>query len=120
MDIDEDLIGDLRKSAFENESDCSDLIEEYVRQGLNENGGKTMGNITIADEILDKLNIRCKKINCSPEKLVNSIVYDYLKKVEGIPSNIDGDKLWEMLEHDNPEGDDSLRKLRQLGERGWD
>ncbi|MBP3791538.1 MAG: hypothetical protein ILA26_05875 [Methanobrevibacter sp.] len=97
-----------------------DLVEEYVRQGLGENGGKNMGDITIADEIWDKLNVRCKKINCNPEKLVNSIIYDYLRKVEKIPSSIDGDKLWEMLEHDNPKGDDSLKNLRRLGEIGWD
>mgnify|MGYP007053770034 CR=1 FL=1 len=31
-----------------------------------------------------------------------------------IPDDIDGDKIWNMLEHDKPEGDDILKKFRSL------
>lgn len=121
FDIDDDLLEDLKMQAIKIESNCSDLIVEYIQQGLNNKKGiENMENIHISDEIMNGIDDRSREINCSPEKLVNSILYDYLKKVKELPPTIDAEKIWAMLDHDNPEGDDVLEKLFNLGEIGWD
>lgn len=79
-----------------------------------------MQEITIADEIIDKINHRSKHLNCNPEKLINSILYDYLMKIEEVHSNVSGKKHNNAVVTDNPEGDDILKKLRKLGSTGWD
>ena len=53
-------------------------------------------------------------------KLIHSILFDYLKKVESIPTTVDREKMMMMLEHDNPAGDDILDNLVRLGQEGWD
>lgn len=104
--------------AVEIESDCRDLIVEYIEKGLN--GCDNMQSICISDEIMIGITDRSKEINCNPEKLVNSILYDYLRKVKDLPPTIDAEKIWAMLDHDGHEGDDVLEKLFNLGETGWD
>ena len=79
-----------------------------------------MQSVNIYDEIMEGINDRSRQIGCSPEKLVNSILHDYLREVSNLPPTIDVEKVWAMLEHDNPEGDDVLEKLFNLGEIGWD
>ena len=78
-----------------------------------------MQEITISDEIINGIKNRSKHLNCSPEKLVNSILYDYLMKVEDV-SSVDVEKLEKSVVRDNPEGDDTLKKLRKLSNVGWD
>lgn len=118
LDIDEGLLEELRMQAIEIESDCRDLIVEYIEKGLN--GCDNMQSICISDEIMNGITDRSKEINCNPEKLVNSILYDYLRKVKDLPPTIDAEKIWAMLDHDGHEGDDVLEKLFNLGETGWD
>ena len=121
FDIDDDMFEELKKRASQIGSDFEDLIVEYIKKGLNnENGFDNMQNIQISEEILNGINSRCREINCNPEKLINSILYDYLMKVKNMPPAIDREKIGAMLEHDNPEGDDVLEKLFNLGEIGWD
>ena len=97
------------------------MLGKYIRQGLsNKKWRDNMQSINIPDEIMEMMKTRCKQIKCNPEKLIHSILYDYLKRVESIPSTIDKEKILNMLEHDNPKGDDTLKKLRQLGDIGWD
>ena len=43
-----------------------------------------------------------------------------LRKIEDVPEEIDYEKIWNMLDHDKPEGDDVLDNLMRLGEAGWD
>jgi len=52
--------------------------------------------------------------------LIHSILFDYLNKVESIPTTVDCEKMMMMLEHDNPAGDDILDYLVRLGQEGWD
>ena len=79
-----------------------------------------MHSINVPDEIMEKINKRCKEIGCNPEKLIHSILFDYLKKVENVPTTVDRERIIAMLEYDNPKGDDVLKKLRELGDVGWD
>lgn len=106
---------------MKNKSQKEDLIKKYIKNGLNdEKEVDNMQSVNIPDDIMDRMNNRCKEIHCNPEKLIHAILFDYLRSVERIPSTIDREKLWAMLEHDKPEGDDTLKKLRQLGDVGWD
>lgn len=78
-----------------------------------------MQEITISDEIINGIKNRSKHLNCNPEKLINSILYDYLMKVEDV-SSVDVEKLEKSVVRDNPEGDGTLKKLRKLSNVGWD
>ena len=107
--------------ALKNKSQKEDLIKKYIINGLNdENGVDNMQSVNIPDDIMSKMNDRCRKIHCNPEKLIHAILFDYLRTVERIPSTIDCQKLYNMLEHDNPDGDDILEKLSRLGDVGWE
>lgn len=79
-----------------------------------------MQSVQIPDDIMENMNARCDMLKCNPEKLIHSILFDYLKKVESIPTTVDREKMMMMLEHDNPEGDDILDNLARLGRQGWD
>lgn len=79
-----------------------------------------MQSVQIPDDIMEKMNARCDMLKCNPEKLIHSILFDYLKKVESITTTVDREKMMMMLEHDNPEGDDILDNLARLGRQGWD
>ena len=87
---------------------------------LNKEKVDNMNDINIAEEIRNGIFERSREINCSPEKLVNSILYDYLRKVKELPPTIDTEKINVILDHDNPGGDDVLEKLFNLGEEGGD
>jgi hypothetical protein len=92
LDIDEGLLEELRMQAVEIESDCRDLIVEYIEKGLN--GCDNMQSICISDEIMNGITDRSKEINCNPEKLVNSILYDYL-------TDEDYEEAFELFNHYN-------------------
>lgn len=92
------------------------IIQNYIKVGLKED--KNMQTICLSDKVMDKVNIRCKQVDSTPEDLVNEILWDNLRKVEEIPDKIDYEKIWNMLEHDKPEGDDILEKLSRLSDVG--
>ena len=70
--------------------------------------------------VVKKVNIMAELTDQSPKDVVNEALRDQLKDVENIPREIDGDKIWAMLEHDKPEGDDILDNLARFGEENWD
>ena len=80
----------------------------------------TMLNVNLKDNVVEKVNIISKLTNKTPEEVVNDTLWDNLKKIEDVPDEIDYEKIWGMLEHDNPEGDDILDNLIRLGKEGWD
>ena len=80
----------------------------------------TMLNINLKDNVVEKVNIMSKLTNKTPEEVVNETLWDNLKKIEDVPDELDYEKIWGMLEHDNPEGDDILDNLICLGKEGWD
>lgn len=80
----------------------------------------TMLNINLKDNVVEKVNIMSKLTNKTSEEVVNETLWDNLKKIEDVPDELDYEKIWGMLEHDNPEGDDILDNLIRLGKEGWD
>ena len=118
FEIDEGLLDDLKGRALENGSDCSDLIVEYIEKGLNE--GDKMTTVSLNDNVMEKVNIMAKLTKRTPEEVINDTLWENLRKIVDVPDEIDYDKLWNMLEHDKPEGDNILGNLIRLGEEGWD
>ena len=112
LDIDIELFKELENQSFRFGLPLAYVIENCLKVGLK--GNVNVKTICLTDEVMDKVNIRCRQIDWTPEELVNSIVYDELRKVEEIPKDIDLVKIWNMLEHDKPEGDDILKKFRSL------
>jgi len=112
LNIDVDLFKELENQSFEYDLPLADLIQNYIVIGFKGDGN--MQTICLTDEVMEKVNIRCKQVDSTPDDLVNEIVFEKLRKIEEIPDDIDGDKIWNMLEHDKPEGDDILKKFRSL------
>ena len=91
------------------------MIEKYIQLGLDyETGCDNM--VVISQDVMEKVNIISKLSNRTPEEVINETLWDQLRKVEDVPEKIDYDKVWNMLEHDNPEGDDILENLRNTNE----
>ena len=121
FDIDKRLFGELKKQASKNELNLDDLIEKYVRKGLDkENLENTMLNVSLNDNVVEKFNIMSKLTDRTPEEVVNDTLWENLRKIEDVPDDVDYEKIWNMLEHDNPDGDDILDNLIRLGKEGWD
>lgn len=72
--------------------------------------------VTINENVMEKVNLRCKQIDCSPKELVNNILYNHLSEVDEMPEGLDGEKIWSMLDHDKPEGDDVLEVLSNVNQ----
>lgn len=109
LDIDEKLLEDLKKQALNYKSSYSDLCCKFIKQGLD-----NMSTVTISDEVMEKVNIKCRRSNKTPFEVINEVLWDALGKVEEIPDDIDGDKIWNLLEHDKPEGDDILDRITDM------
>jgi hypothetical protein len=76
--------------------------------------------VCLNENVVEKVNIVSKLTDRSPEEVVNDTLWDNLRKIEDVPEEIDYEKIWNMLDHDKPEGDDVLDNLIRLGEEGWD
>ena len=79
-----------------------------------------MLNVSLNDDVAEKVKIMSKLTDRTPEEVVNDTLWENLRKIEDVPDDIDYEKIWNMLEHDNPEGDDILDNLVRLGQEGWD
>lgn len=95
-----------------NQSGCEDLIMEYIKQGLKEN--QNMLSITLNENVMEKVHIMAKLTRKTPEEVVNDTLWENLRKITDVSQKFDGDRLWDMLEHDNPEGDDILDELSNV------
>ena len=121
FDIDDDLLKDLKRFALKTNSNYLDLVESYIQKGLkNQTRGNDMVSVTLDDNVVEKVKIKCKLSNKTPEDVVNDILWDKLRKLEDYSDDFDGDRIWNLLEHDKPEGDDILDNLACLGEEGGD
>ena len=120
LNIDDKLLEGLKRQSGENKLGIEDLIEKYIQQGLINKEVENMQLVNVPDDIMEKMNSRSRELNCNPEKLIHSILFDYINKVESIPNTVNREKIMAMLEHDNPEGDDILDNLIRLGKEGWD
>ena len=76
--------------------------------------------VSLNENVMEKVKIMSKLTDRTPEEVVNDTLWIQLGKVEDIPDEIDYDKIWNMSDHDKPEGDDVLDNLVRLGEEGWD
>ena len=88
------------------------MIEKYIRQGLKEDDAMLM--IGLNENVMEKVNIMSKLTHKTPEEVVNDALWNQFEKIEDVPDEIDYDKIWDMLEHDKPEGDDVLDKLSRI------
>ena len=120
LDIDDKLFEDLSNKALANNLHMDDLIRIYVQQGLAYNEVDTVLMVCLNENVVEKVNIVSKLTDRSPEEVVNDTLWDNLRKIEDVPDEIDYEKIWNMLDHDKPEGDDVLDNLIRLGEEGWD
>jgi hypothetical protein len=120
LDIDDKLFEDLSNKALANKLHMDDLIRIYVQQGLAYNEVDTVLMVCLNENVVEKVNIVSKLTDRSPEEVVNDTLWDNLRKIEDVPEEIDYEKIWNMLDHDKPEGDDVLDNLIRLGEEGWD
>ena len=120
LDIDDKLFEDLSNKALANKLHMDDLIRIYVQQGLAYNEVDTVLMVCLNENVVEKVNIVSKLTDRSPEEVVNDTLWDNLRKIVDVPEEIDYEKIWNMLDHDKPEGDDVLDNLIRLGEEGWD
>ena len=79
-----------------------------------------MLKISLNENVAEKVRIMAKLTDRTFEEVVNDTLWDSLEKIVDVPDEIDGDKIWNMLDHDNPGGDDILDNLIRLGKEGWD
>ena len=115
FDIDDDLLKDLKRFALKTNSNYLDLVESYIQKGLkNQTRGNDMVSVTLDDNVVEKVKIKCKLSNKTPEDVVNDILWDKLRKLEDYSDDFDGDRIWNLLEHDKPEGDDILDRITDM------
>jgi hypothetical protein len=112
------LLEDLKVQALQIESDCADLIVEYIKQGLK--GDNNMVSVSLNENVLEKVNIIARLSKRSLEEVVNDTLWDSLENIVDIPDDFDYSKVGDMLEHDKPEGDDILDNLVRHAQEGWD
>ena len=112
FDISDDLLEALRNEAFKTGFDCSDLVVCYIKNGLK--GCDNMVSVTLNENVLEKVNIKCQLSHKTPDEVVNDVLWENLEKLEDIPDEFDGEKIWSMLDHDKPEGDDILDRITDM------
>lgn len=79
-----------------------------------------MAMVNLEDKVMEKVNIVVKLTGRTVEDVVNDTLWVNLQKIEDVPDEIDYEEIWNMLDHDKPEGDDVLDELIRIGEEAWD
>lgn len=72
--------------------------------------------IRLDDDVLEKVNIKCRLSHKTPEEVVNDVLWDNLSKLEDVPNEFDAEEIWNKLDHDKPEGDDILDRITDMFE----
>jgi hypothetical protein len=115
LDIDDELFEDLRMHALKNEINYLDLIEKLIQDEINKlNEVNSMSMVHINDDVMEKVNIKCKLAGKTSNEVINDVLWDQLAKIEDVPDDFDAEKIRNKLEHDKPEGDDILDKITDL------
>ena len=74
-----------------------------------------MSLVSIDEEVMEKVNIKCKLSNQTPEDVINETLWERFGKLEDISlEDFDAEKIWNMLNHDKPEGDDILDRITDM------
>ena len=111
FDIGDELLEDLKRQALKNDSSPEDFIKYCIQQELRDDN---MLMVALNEDVMEKVNIKCKLSNKTPEEVVNDVLWDQLRKIEDVSDDFDGDKLWNMLDHDKAEGDDILDRITDM------
>ena len=105
----------MKRFTLKTNSNYLDLVESYIQKGLkNQTRGNDMVSVTLDDNVVEKVKIKCRLSNKTPEDVVNDILWDNLRKLEDYSDDFDGDRIWNLLEHDKPEGDDILDRITDM------
>ena len=70
--------------------------------------------VSLNDDVMEKVNIKCKLSNKTPEEVVNEVLWENLSKLEDVSDDFDAERIWNMLDHDKPEGDDILDRITDM------
>ena len=117
LDIDVDIFKELENRSVEYDLPLGYIIQNYIRIGLKkDNEGDTMAMVNINKNVMEKVNIKCKLSNKTPEEVINEALWDRFRKLEDISEDFDAEKIWNMLDHDKPEGDGILDRITDMFE----
>lgn len=111
FEIEDNLLEDLKVRAITIESSFEDLIVKYIEQGLK--GRNFMSTVNLEENVMEKVNIKCRLSNKTPDEVVNDVLWENLAKLEDV-SDFDAEKILSMLDHDKPEGDDILDRITDM------
>lgn len=73
-----------------------------------------MSMVRIDSKVMEKVNIKCKLSHKSPVEVINEVLWENLRKIEDVSDEFDADRIWNMLDHDKPEGDDILDRITDM------
>ncbi len=115
LDIDDKLFEDLNRRSMENKSQIEDFILEYINL-INKIEVSTMATVIIDSRVMEKVNIKCRLSHKTPVEVINEVLWENLRKIEDVPEEFDAERIWNMLDHDKPEGDDILDNITDMFE----
>lgn len=117
LSINADLFKELEKQSLQYNLPLTYIVENYIGIGLKKvNGADNVSMVFIKDNVMEKINIKCKLSNKTPEEVINDALWDRFRKLEDISEDFDSEKIWNMLDHDKPEGDDILDRITDMFE----
>lgn len=70
--------------------------------------------VKLNGDVLEKVKIKCRLSNKTPEEVVNDVLWDNLSKLEDVCEEFDAEEIWNKLDHDKPEGDDILDRITDM------
>lgn len=115
LSIDVDLFRELELQSLNYNLPMMYVIQNYIRIGLKQvNKVYNMSMVSINENVMEKVNIKCKLSNKTPEEVINDALWDRFRKLEDISDDFDAEKIWNMLDHDKPEGDDILDRITDM------
>lgn len=117
LNIDVGLFKELEIQSLKYDSPIECIIHNYIRIGLKEiNEVDKMSMIYIDDNVMEKINIKCRLSDETPEEVINNALWEKFRKIEDVSDDFDGERIWQMLDHDKPEGDDILDRITDMFE----
>lgn len=117
LNIDVDLFKELKYQSGKYDLPMEYIIQDYIRSGMKENEEvDRMAMIHIKEHVMEKINIKCCLSDKTPEEVINNVLWEKFRKIEDISDDFDGDEIWDLLDHDKPEGDDILDRITDMFE----
>lgn len=91
-----------------------ELLEQRQRTSSGIRGRDDVVCVKLNEDVLEKVNIKCRLSNKTPDEVVNDVLWDCLSKLEDVSDEFDAEKIWNKLDHDKPEGDDILDRITDM------